>query len=134
MKLASIATALLSLAATATAAVVPVPEADTAAAFESLDTANATDIAVSLLRPRAKCTLHIRWVSNWSEDAYRRYRVKAWADRGDAYGSSKEMVVEWSNRAGCTYNINTLPGPRTALCSRVLAAFISGGIRSRPHE
>lgn len=93
MKLASIATALLSLAATATAAVVPVPEADAAAAFEGLDTANATDIAESLVHPRAKCTLHVRWVSNWSEGAYRRYRVKAWANRGGAYATRKEMVV-----------------------------------------
>jgi hypothetical protein len=126
MKLASITTALLSLAATATAV------------FESLDTANATDIAESLVHPRAKCTLHVRWVSNWSEDAYRRYRVKAWANRGGAYATRKEMVVEWSNRAGCTYSnkiMNTMSVPRNQhCCAHACWTPFSGGIRPRPHE
>ena len=103
MKFASIALSLLSLMATATAAAVPAPVPEADVTFLP-DTANATAIDEGLVLPRANCVLRVRWVKNWSEAAWRRYRVKAWAEVGGSQKSKKDMLSMWIIKAICTCN------------------------------
>lgn len=90
MQFTSIISPLLALAVMTAA--VPVAE-------EPILSTDLTGETSLIMSKRDNCALYVQWESNWPENGWRRYRVRAFATVGGNRLDRRQMLVAWKSEA-----------------------------------